>query len=284
MTNQQATTARWEFEPGRDPGLNREPGVAGLLAKNQSLSERLRAAVSLGAIDLVEGLSHPQRAVTGMLAKAFKTHRAVLLLAQAGYGEDAHALVRSLFELAVYARVIATDATGEMAERWIDFAVAESYELLRMARSGRFPSLHELHEVITAHPGEFADVERRAQEIQEGWRFWRVRKSDGEWILDGHWSGMKGLRELAESVGWAEQYALTQTIASQEIHGTSASVAGYIRDTGDELVIDGSPSVGGVAVALSDAEPYLTAVIEVWADAMEVREHIRGALGLNQPR
>jgi hypothetical protein len=47
-------------------------------------------------------------------------------------------------------------------------------------------------------------------------------------------------------------------------------VAGYIRRTGDELVIDGSPGVEGVAVALSDAEPYLRAVIEAWSDAIDL--------------
>jgi hypothetical protein len=279
-SEQSAISSRWTFEPGKDPGVTEDPAIHSLLEKNQLLSDRLRRVVVHATVDLTHGLSHQQRALAGILAKAFKTHRAILILAEGGYGEDAHALARSLFELAVYAKVISADTRGEMAQRWIDFASAESYELLRMARTGRFPSLTEVHQAIIERPEEFADVERRARDIQERWSFWRVRKSDGEWLLEGHWSGAKGLRELAERVGWAEQYALTQTLASQEIHGTSTSVAGYIREVGDELVIDGSPSIEGVAVALSDAQPYLQAVIESWADVWDVPEEVRAQLGL----
>jgi hypothetical protein len=278
-----AKSSRWEFEPGRDPRVNDDADIRSLLTKNQKVSARLSSVVKSATINLRQGLSHGERAITGMLAKAFKTHRAILLLAERGYGEDAHGLARSLFELAVYAKVIAADESGEMAQRWIDFASAESYELLRMARTGRFPSLHEIDETMLHQPDEFAKIEQRARRIQLQWGFWRVRKSDGEWILDGHWSGTTGLRELAERVGWSEQYALTQTLASQEIHGTSASVAGYIRDLGDELVVDGSPSTEGVAVALLDAERYLSAVIESWAEIMEIPEQVRAELAIVVP-
>ena len=274
------TSARWEFEAQADLDLSQDPASAELLEKNMSLSAALQSVVKDAVVDLRGGLDPRERAIIGLLAKAFKTHRAVVILASLGYGEDAHSLARSLFETAVYAKAIAADTTGQLAERWVDFTAAESYLLLHMAREGRFPTLDGVHAAMAADPEAFADIDRRAEEIQRKWRFWRERKSDGAWFMENHWSGKKNLRELAESVDMGEQYAVTETLASQEIHASSAAVAGYIREEGNELIVSGAPSLEGVPEALADASAYLTIVADAWALIMDVPQDIKSALGL----
>jgi uncharacterized protein DUF5677 len=207
------TSVRWEFDARGDLDLSEDPMLAPLLEKNAGLSRALQSVVKDAVVDLTAGLYPRERAVIGLLAKAFKTHPAVLVLASLGYGEDAHSLARPLFETAVYAKAIAADETGEVAERWVDFTAAESYLLLRMVREGRFPSLDGVHAAIAANPEAFAEIERRAKEIQCKWGFWRERKQDGALFLENHWSGKKNLRELAESVDMGEQYAVTETLA-----------------------------------------------------------------------
>lgn len=150
-----------------------------------------------------------QTVILFFVAKAYKTHQAILHLCRQGYGEDAGILLRSLFELAVNALYIKDNA--ELAQKYVDF------EAIYVQRFLEDPNLKNRYMQVSEN--KLAETSEAAQ---------RAREKHG-YKGKNRWSG-KTIREMAEEVGLGgEAYASFYVLVSQLVHSTIGSATYYVK-------------------------------------------------------
>jgi hypothetical protein len=182
------------------------PKLEAFFDYNERLSATLRRFWRTHQMTLdPDGVTHFQKVVLVAIAKAYKTHRCILLLCGQGYAEDAEILLRALFELAVSVRWVKLDPTGQRAERWDDSSIITRYRFLQVAGEGD-PYLQDVARYLQGNPERVRQIEQTVRTMQAKWGFWDTRK-DGSLGRLRHWSGRKyGLADLARDVGWESAY------------------------------------------------------------------------------
>src|SRR5258706_12390118 len=130
------------------------------------------------------------------IAKAYKTHSAVMLLCKEGYVEDASILNRTIFELLVALLYVLKDPTDERAYRYYAFDWILRKKMFGYAEKN--PELLRQLEQRALKPKQgdvsIAEVKKMATQVQEKYRFKGYNWSD------------KSLGEMAEEVGKSGQY------------------------------------------------------------------------------
>jgi hypothetical protein len=154
-----------------------------------------------------------------LLAKAAKTHEAILLLATNGYGEDAIILTRSLFNLAV---VISWIFKGP-SQRLDAYA---AYDVVSKAKLGR--KIVASQSTATIIPEVYELYQNRRSEWEDGERDFK----DQYYSKRPGWSG-KSIEEMANEVGLGGTYATFYTLASDIEHSNPASISNYLHDQPD---------------------------------------------------
>jgi hypothetical protein len=186
------------------------PKLAPRFAINERLSGFLRGlwrTCSLPSPEGLAGLVSSQIMVNVAIVKAYKSHRALLILCREGYGEDATILLRALFELALDIEHVARGPLGERAQRSGEYIIVERYEFLRVLQTD---SLFENHRRRVA-AGEVPNWEDTMREIQDvarwaqgRWGLWNVDNA-GRWTTPGKWHG-RSIRQAARHIGRESHY------------------------------------------------------------------------------
>ena len=203
------------------------------------------------------------------LAKATKSHAAILSLCGTGYGEDASVLVRTVFETAVDIRYIAETSDGEeVARRWLEFDVVNRYEMAKVVRSDPYFASHLAAGEYTEQ--QWDDLQAEARRAQREWGFWGEEDDEGDLKRPKHWSG-HNTRELADRVGWGSHYATFYKQASGFTHSGVQSSNHYARTAPDgALHLSVQPSDNFVRQVLTTAPVYAAEVLRRWCAVAEV--------------
>jgi Family of unknown function (DUF5677) len=226
-------------------GVSSDPEIRSLLRINARLARLLKGA--LGALRLsLADLSPAQALVIFAATKASKTHSSILVLCRRGAGEDAAIILRSMFELALDVKYISADASGDRAERWLDYDWVNRYEVRIDKRRLDNVSLSETE----------LEIEKQAQRVQSKWGFWRKRK-DGRLVAPQDWSGESTFR-LAQLVEWEEHYHTVFRLCSNLAHSATRTANDYVSSEADgSLQLHVGPSTNYVTPVLYSAGAYL---------------------------
>lgn len=190
------------------------------------------------------------------LGKAYKTHAAILVLCEKGYGEDGAVLSRTIFELAIYAPYICGDETGTNAQKFSDFdwVVRErkyndgmKNEAMRKEFEKRVAADPKMKETL-------AEIVREATRVKTGYTKDELRRG---------WSG-KTIRTIAEEVGRGDLYQTVYALQSELTHSAVTTANEYISESGENLSMDIAPSDNWVERTLVITFDAFLGVVEVW--------------------
>jgi hypothetical protein len=194
-------------------------------------------------------------------AKAYKTHGAILLLCEQGYGEDAVTLARTLLELSLYTLLVEQDKDGLYAKRYFDFDyVLQNEYYKQLIKNGQE---EDLKKQITASGDPEATIEnisKKTGEVLSGYSEQeRGRKGKGM----PHWSGLR-LRRVAELVGKSYLYEKVYMLQCSIAHSDVKSANNYIRTGEHGLEIDVSPNENWVFETLVASLDCFGMIANAW--------------------
>lgn len=153
-----------------------------------------------------------QAVLAGLAAKGWKTHRAVLILCERGYGQDGAILCRSLFNLVVILFWIKKDPE-ERARRYIDYDW-----VLRQKADDAIKKFAQTEDPRLSHE-ELAELQEQID--KESAR----AKEDHGYDRVG-WSG-KSILEMAKEVSLEPAYRMGYAMMSSYEHSDARSLRWY---------------------------------------------------------
>lgn len=160
------------------------------------------------------------------LTKAHKTHSAIILLSNEGYGEDASILNRTIFELLITLLYVLKEPTDERAYRyyafdWIlrekmfDYAEQKPELLLQLEQRALKPKTGDV---------SLSEVKKMAKQVQEKYKYKGYNWSD------------KSVSEMSEEVNRGDQYKTMYRLSSQHTHSNSRAMNDYVKRTEEGFV------------------------------------------------
>ena len=185
-----------------------------------------------------------KRAMLFFLCKALKSYRAMGLLLDGGYPEDARIIGRSIYELRLQALYLA----GEPEERAKQFAVHESKaawrSLRRFATSGKVRGL------------------RIEGALQTG--------IDPRQVREGDWWGDGGTRALARKAGLEAEYDITHWLLSGYVHSSPRVLFRYWKNEKGRIQLLHRPGDAQDAATAQDATKWLLEIVLCSARALDL--------------
>jgi hypothetical protein len=163
------------------------------------------------------------------LAKAFKTYKAINLLVEHNYHQDAALLARTIFEILLQIRYVSDAA--ERGERFLKHDPVDRYYFYM--KLSKFP---DLVKGIANRGAELEALKDQFDELEADYA-----KNKGWWGSD--------LRSLAESLGCEKDYLRVYPLYSTLVHSTSTSVKHYVQAIDHRLELDVGPSGLGRSLA-----------------------------------
>lgn len=188
------------------------------------------------------------------LGKAYKSHAAILLLCESGYGEDAAILSRSLFELAITTVYISADESNARAQRYFDYDWVIRDEMYNHLLSTDELKA-ELEKRTVGTDAKVEEVQRRAKEVRAGYTADELRKRN--------WSG-KSIRDMAIDVGREDAYKTAYRLQCSLAHSDITVADNYIKETGDQLMMDISPNENWVPSTLVATIDFFLGIVRAW--------------------
>lgn len=192
------------------------------------------------------------------LGKSYKTHKAILVLARSGYGEDAVILARSLFEMLVTLRYIFLKDNEYRAKRYIayDAVLAQMmYEDTMSVKSAKKLFLERLN---NPKPGDVS-VEAIKEEysiVMKRYKFDRIG-----------WSG-KDMKTLSKLAGRLHDYKTIYNLQCQLSHPSTRGMNDYFTRGSNDLIMNVGPNENYVETVLVMSHDYLYSILEVCAGYM----------------
>jgi hypothetical protein len=155
------------------------------------------------------------------LAKAYKTHSAVMILCQEGYGEDASILNRTIFELLVTLLYVLKDPTDERAYRYYAFDWVLREKMFSYVEQKPELLLQLEQRTLKPKVGDvlISEVKKMAKMVQAKYSYKGFNWSD------------KSLAEMAKEVGRDGQYKTMYRLSSQHAHSPSRVMNDYVKKT-----------------------------------------------------
>jgi len=161
------------------------------------------------------------------VGKAYKTHGALLLLCEQGYGQDAAILVRSLIDLLITLLYILEDSTNKRIQRYFAYDWILRKKMFDYGKTK--PEILKLLEARNANPkskdNTLKEIEEQAKLAQEKYKYGR------------DWSD-KNIREMAEFVDKKDLYLTIYRLQSQLMHTAPRTMNEYIKDNGKGYTIE----------------------------------------------
>ncbi len=190
------------------------------------------------------------RVATAFLAKAAKTHHAIILLCRHGYGEDAEILARSLFDMVVdllYMMRFKRDTMFDRYELW-DYVERE-----KMLNShGKTRHMRKLLKERESSPQKgdesYSDIFKQARIARK-----RFKYGSSSWRP-------YNLRKMAEKVRHTHTYDTMFKMLSQVAHTAPRIINNYVKIVDGNLIYTSEQSQKNVADALISGF-WLTATI-----------------------
>lgn len=162
------------------------------------------------------------------LGKGYKTHGAVLLLSQNGYGEDASILARSLFDLLVNLRYILADQTDERAYRYFRYDSVLMEKMLSYAKGKPKILAQIIERENNPLPGDSTrkEVEKQARLANDKYKY-----------SNNGWSD-KSLYDMAKEIDRLDSYQTVYRLQCQLDHNNSRSINEYAKDEGGGIIFN----------------------------------------------
>lgn len=210
-----------------------------LMSVNTKIHLQVSALVEKYAEARIQPENDKDLLVLVSLAKAQKTHAALMLLAEQGYGEDAMVLCRSVLELLITVKYILADPTDQRVNRYIDHDWIERKEL--------YENLKERQE-FSFLSGE--EREKLENDLQTGADSAHAKHA-GYRAYQG-WSD-KNMAEMAAEVGEESNFKLCYQIQCGFSHSSSRSINEYVKKEDGIPAFDAGPSDKYVTMVLASA-------------------------------
>lgn len=175
------------------------------------------------------------------VAKAYKTHRAILILCNNGYGEDAAILTRSLFDLLIVMKYILRDNTGQMIKRYMDYDWVIRQNAFEYSKHN--PVFKKAIEDRRINPKEQDETpERIAEKAKEAMDTYDYERRYA-------WSD-KSINQMAKEVGRGQPYKTVYNLTSQLAHSAPRTINDYIKLYGEKLIAETGPTKNWVEETL----------------------------------
>ncbi len=248
--------------------------LAPLFAINKRLSHTLGDFLMRSSFAVPKrGFAPTQMVALVALGKGLKTYRAITILCDQGYGEDAQILLRSLFEHALDVRYISKHPnSNEAALRWLDYDWVVKHELTKVVHTD--PYFEEYRQAVKGDDQKTKEIEDEALKAQEKWHFWRKEKDGKLSRAHAHWSGMS-VRDLARKVGWLSHYKTLYRLASQRVHSSVGCANDYVDLQEDHSMrLKVVPSSHLVAEVLLTAHGYIEGIADYWCISLNTPQGV----------
>lgn len=198
--------------------------------------------------------------VSFALGKAHKTHRAILILCQLGYGEDAAILVRSLFDLAITLLYILKDPTDERVSRYF------SYDWIIRKRMREYvmtkPSLIKAMEARLVFPksndGGVEEVKEQSKAAEDKYGYKNMGWSD------------KSIKRMAEEVGRIDAYNTVYFLQSNISHSAVRVINEYVKEERGGCIIEVGQSKNWVQEDLVTAFDFFSIIVNKCNEMMNL--------------
>lgn len=189
--------------------------------------------------------------VLALLSKGLSTFRGIELVAMAGLGGDAQALLRSLFEAMLAAQWILQNE-DERKQRAMTFAAYEFNQYRKMLKA-------------VAVNKKLADVDMSKQlTIVDATLDGVLKHVPGD-AWKEHWSGKGGIENVARELDALDWYDTVFRFSSSALH---ANMMRQLYDAGDQLGIDMGPDAEELPMALAAGMLFLRELASVVFDAL----------------
>lgn len=175
-------------------------------------------------------LSDREKAISGTYYRMYGWIRSMVVMNRREHFQGAAAAARTLFELLLDLKILATDETSDSVERFHAFPEVEKYRVAKKLVSFR-----------DSHPNSTKDVSRQRKFLSSPGRkqkndkavikFWGKTKKKGLPKHPKHWTGMS-VFERARDLGieYEELYHDAYPLLSWLIHSGSTGYAGLSED------------------------------------------------------
>ena len=207
-----------------------------------------------------------QRLTFAFVSKSAKSYRGVLRLVEAGLGEPALILVRSIFEDLVNLVYMDTDPE-KLTKLFLDFHILEKKKYIDYWEEAEVDD-DQLQELKAIWESEFKS---RYEEILPNY----PRKT--------YWAG-KNIKEMASSVDQElfQMYCALYPYISGFAHGGSPlALASYVEHAGDRGIASlGAPSTEELSEALVAGFGLLVRCIKIFASACELDQSALDSLSV----
>jgi hypothetical protein len=204
--------------------------------------------------------------VSFFAGKTCKTHEAIVILTERGYGQDAGILLRSLVNLVINAYWIARDPAVRL-ERYMDYDWILRSQAADIGRRG--DALARLTPEMRCQLAALdAEIEKKAREAKEKHHYDRRG-----------WSGIS-IRDMAKDVGFQNYYDYAYRLLSNLEHSNSRSTTSYLEEASGAYQFNVGPGPEYVRVILATAYGLL---VDLFALADKVL-NLGLALALDEAR
>ena len=195
--------------------------------------------------------------VSFALGKGHKTHEAVLLLCERGFGQDAAMLVRTLFELAVTVAYIKKENSEYRAKRFLN------YDWIIRKRMYDYAINHEEYKSLlteAAPEGGIEELMRTANEMQKEYKYDRRFG----------WSD-KSIRGMAGDVNLLSIYDTVYGLHSNLVHSAPRTANDYVSSPDmQEFTVQTGQSEKWVEESLVTAFHFYGILVDHWQDTFSV--------------
>lgn len=185
------------------------------------------------------------------IAKAYKSHKAAVILCRKGYGEDAAIISRSMFELLINFLYILKDDSDYRVNRYMDYDWILRNNIYKYAKTKE--SMVKMMEAREATQSTGIDtrekIEAKAKKVQEKYKY-----------NNSGWSD-KSLRDMSSDVGRSDEYSTIYKLHSQIAHNATRNVNDYLRASETGFKVNVRPSENWVGESLISVFDSLCSIV-----------------------
>lgn len=185
-----------------------------------------------------------------MLSKGYKTHQSIILLCEAGYGEDAFILSRALFELVISTLYIMKDETDKRVLRYFNYDWVLRKKMYDSMKENDHFAKRISSQELTEGNLSIEKIESMYEEVIKNYKYGRFGWSD------------KSIKGMAEDVGRLDAYNTLYVLQCNICHTNPTSVSEYLEDSDKEILINIDPNENLVKETLIGSFEYFGLLAE----------------------
>lgn len=230
--------------------MNKTEEIHNILAKNKKLNDLIQKT----AISIERTERNLQTVyILILLAKTLKTHRAIILLCEKGYGEDAAILNRTIFESMIEMLYIFNKNTEDRLGRYFNYSHILKQKYLKIIDK-------QSPDFITKQisPKERRRIRKNGEKTQKEYAY----NHKG-------WAGINR-REMAIELKMTDSYDIFYPITSCFSHTDSEALNHYLVEQTDEININFGYSDKLVSETLFSTLEFFMTIAKKWNDVLKL--------------